>query len=718
MKNTTQSLFILIFLSLSIVGFSDETGLAVYKSMKEISIDGESTTVDDLPLAKLHNLDTKFGIIEPIDQTAAILDAFNTVKPLKNGTIPDRDNASDMSKLGYVTNKIETKYFGGYIGTHLQKTTGYMSVIVDDEAEITIKEFNEGSTSGASKTFKVGKGALWRPAYYTIIPMAFEPKKTYAITVKYKNTAALKHPDGKVDVDGISLYYFYERYEQDDEDKLASHDLKIESVPEFLFANAKYAIPVRFSMKNIDKIDIKKVVVKFYPHEGAPAIEFETDSKFTADEGSEQGNGTSNDYFVHIDDDNFIKNIRLAWTEAGMVKDEAYFLLDVHYKALRDGESSGGVNGDPDMRPLSIAISDRDDDECKVKFFFDNTVPAYDIPVLVSNDDANTGQKKEPIPYAQDNVTLNNEGEKLAQIWDTETGAVIPGNVSDDGSHHWGLGPSYISREYIQESGDVDFGGSSGTVKGNRLSSVLIDDMDNFTAPPENGVKDPDGHSRIGLYGYSRGARFFLSYGGRNVDVLSKPTMANGLTITTNNIVTTNVDFRLYEFLEITTTTIKHGDGVDLEMVFLKSLYSVLDSTVGNVFKGAVPAAQTIAKTVKIIADTYHALEPSLNAASRSSKSNCYWSHQEHIYGAAPKITNNMISNYATKEVTSFGHQSTVFREKPCRVGREYIQTIIVSSEVEVFSDKAGKYGAETRTDLKAKDAKDWNEAKLIIDAQ
>ena len=132
-----------------------------------------------------------------------IRDRDLTVIPT-NGTAPERDDASDETKLGYPTQKVETVTWEYTFDTKDQVGNYRLAVLVDDEATLTIKL--NGKTV---KQQRVAGGALWNPVSFGEISYDIEPDKVYEVSVEYKNTANLtKDYEGFVDKDGISVYYY------------------------------------------------------------------------------------------------------------------------------------------------------------------------------------------------------------------------------------------------------------------------------------------------------------------------------------------------------------------------------------------------------------------------------------------------------------------------------------------------------------------------------
>lgn len=659
-----------------------------------------NTTYDQgIPFAKIHGDLAKGGKIVPIDSLVTGLDIWNTVNPRVDGaSIADKDNASRMAKLGYVTNQLETKNFAGQIGTFNQKGDFKMAVLVDDVATVTITD-----KSGAKKSYTSTKGALWRKNHVYIVPFTFVPKELYTIKIEYKNTGALKHPDNKVDVDGISVYYYQNK-------NTPKGTLTIDHVPEFVFACAKYRVPIRFTINDVEKAQIHAIQVYFHPYDGAEPIEYVTYDKFTADFGVTQSNGTTNSYAVYIDEDNFFDSIDLKYF-GGVMKDSAYFTLDVLYR---------GVDKDGKVDDVLTTAFSTDRTEGLVTNFADKSHNAYDVPMK-----RNAYPK---IEYESDsNKHLISEGERKSTTWihygfDIEdlkvenavATAFVPGHDA----------PSSSDRNYAYASSLFNGPGTYENENGTDIKARLYDDNDMYLTSPE-------GDTTTGVYDYRRGSSFFLSYGGRKVNVTKTPVMACGLP--SGNVEQGDFEFRLFEKLYSEHQYVKQGDGITDLVKIAKFLAVNAPGIVGsfaNVFK-VIDGDWEIDKTVKGF-NTLHAEilknykkfggEIKAPAPGKRSGSGQVF-HSIHMqYPDNPKpFTDHYTLSEMAKGKSTHNLKTIEISKSSVIVGTQISQWVYASSIVSVWTKTRAHFGATTHTRLKAFGGgqatakEDWEKAIIIM---
>jgi hypothetical protein len=145
-------------------------------------------------------------------------DKHHTVNPIE-GSVMIKDNNSLGDKLGDSSETPdETKEYGGTLDLTSAVLPATIAILVDDIATLTIKEIPTGSEPAGhipfTDTYKVEGTALWNPKSYKEFSNPLSPGRTlppgrkYKLDLVYKNTANLtaKYTDGKVDIDGVSVY--------------------------------------------------------------------------------------------------------------------------------------------------------------------------------------------------------------------------------------------------------------------------------------------------------------------------------------------------------------------------------------------------------------------------------------------------------------------------------------------------------------------------------
>ncbi len=125
-------------------------------------------------------------------------------------TIQEKDVRSISENLGYHSPEIETKTFTGTLNMRTVASPAYLSILVDDEASLTIVEIGraEGVTGPDFKESYVVNGtALWNIRSYKEFTIPLPPGRMYKLDLTYKNSSNLTPQyNGQIDVDGVSVY--------------------------------------------------------------------------------------------------------------------------------------------------------------------------------------------------------------------------------------------------------------------------------------------------------------------------------------------------------------------------------------------------------------------------------------------------------------------------------------------------------------------------------
>lgn len=147
-------------------------------------------------------------------------DKHNTVKPIAGDvSVMVRDSNSNGGNLGDSSETSgETKDYHGTLDLTNTVLPAIIAILVDDIATLTITEIPTGNEPAGhtsfTDTYKVEGTALWNPKSYKefstpVSPgRALPPGRKYQLDLVYKNTAnpTAKYTDGKVDIDGVSVY--------------------------------------------------------------------------------------------------------------------------------------------------------------------------------------------------------------------------------------------------------------------------------------------------------------------------------------------------------------------------------------------------------------------------------------------------------------------------------------------------------------------------------
>lgn len=141
-------------------------------------------------------------------------DKYEAVNPIEGeATIMDRDNNSRGERLGDRSNMPnESKTYEGTLDLTSAFLPATIAILVDDIAILTIKEIPTGNEPAGhtpfTETYKVNGTALWNPKSYKEFRIPLPPGRKYQLDLVYTNNANLtaKYTDGKVDIDGVSVY--------------------------------------------------------------------------------------------------------------------------------------------------------------------------------------------------------------------------------------------------------------------------------------------------------------------------------------------------------------------------------------------------------------------------------------------------------------------------------------------------------------------------------
>lgn len=140
-------------------------------------------------------------------------DKHETVNPTE-GSVMTKDNNSRGEKLGdrsYIPKETKPAY-NGTLDLSNAVFPATIAILVDDIAILTVTERLSGNElTGHTRftgTYKVNGTALWNPKSYKEFPTPLPPGRKYELSLIYTNTANLtaNYSDGKVDVDGVSVY--------------------------------------------------------------------------------------------------------------------------------------------------------------------------------------------------------------------------------------------------------------------------------------------------------------------------------------------------------------------------------------------------------------------------------------------------------------------------------------------------------------------------------
>ena len=207
-NNPTAFLIPNAVLSRLVIGFISYLALMTMSHAQTVTVTG------NIPYAA--DLKNEDGSLNVWTMSKIREDKHETINPIEgnDASVMERDSNSISSKLGdrsYIPNETKPVYEGTLDLTNAV-LPATIAILVDDIATLTIKEIPNGNEPAGhtpfTKSYEVKGTALWNPKSYQEFPTPLPPGHKYQLALVYKNNANLtaNYTDGKVDVDGVSVY--------------------------------------------------------------------------------------------------------------------------------------------------------------------------------------------------------------------------------------------------------------------------------------------------------------------------------------------------------------------------------------------------------------------------------------------------------------------------------------------------------------------------------
>jgi hypothetical protein len=281
-------------------------------------------------------------------------------------------------------------------------------------------------------------------------------------------------------------------------DEILVVQVDILQVPQFLFASAKYATPLKFEIKGVETAFIHHITGTIKIGDDGPHF-IGIGNRFVANDGPEQNNGTSTVYTAFVRASTYLPFHSMV---PNLRTPDARFTLQVTFSRTAS-----------DLLLFAQAESDRQDPEARPQVFVDPSILALDIgpatqPNVVTVDMNEATQR-----------AVHKPGKKSYQHWQ---------HVSNIFPHNQGVPHEDTSARLLSFAFDIDDQIITQTATQITLFTRLEDDVDVGAGSGREGYKNR-------IYGWRRGGYFYVSYGGKDISVLDPNERAMDLTKQSGN---------------------------------------------------------------------------------------------------------------------------------------------------------------------------------------
>ena len=324
------------------------------------------------------------------------------------------------------------------------------------------------------------------------------------------STADPELSDGSAgEVPECGAYTAYAKFYKDDTDPLKysrtttqckvhlGPKVDILEVPEFLFASAEHATPIKFKIQGLGSSPLIDSITAKFCLGGVEKVSYNIAGRFVANDGPDQNNGTSNEYtcFVHHS------------AYSGVTIPNNRHSLEASFRLFVDAKENS-------TSAVISLESDVDDTDAAPNFFGDKTLLAIEA-------NPTTG-KIYTVPVTSEPAQIE------ACMRDGEGGYR---HYKERSVYPCGLTPHDCTAAHLLSEGYDDVG-HSGSISSTSITakSHLEDDFD---INPSFGDHDDGALSRH--YGVRRGGFFYMSYGGKVINVLPPGEYAMDLSKVSSN---------------------------------------------------------------------------------------------------------------------------------------------------------------------------------------
>ena len=269
-------------------------------------------------------------------------------------------------------------------------------------------------------------------------------------------------------------------------------ELDVNSVPQYLFASAQYATPVKFTLNGTDKAYIQGIRVRLTDDGSGATVMADVSERFAAGDTADQSNGTTNCYTAFVPASTYS-----GMSVPGDKTTQARFGVSLLVSKTASDTPLNITNlvGDPNVTPV---------------IYCDGDIPAFDMaPATYSN--------PQSVQYSAD---VSTAGQGSFQHWRDDNS--IPGHTvvphEDPDAHLPGTVEGFLDCT----QGNSVLNGGSDAEPGVYLYTRLMNES-TTTRMGGEGFKNR-------VYGRRLSGYFYISYGGRAVNVLPSGELAMDLT--------------------------------------------------------------------------------------------------------------------------------------------------------------------------------------------